>query len=139
MYHSQGQYFALSGCYVYIRDAPSLLVWISLLCVAFVVFFLSSMHRHSIKRIVHSDTTFWSTNSTLQRQTIATVEITVKPTTEGIKKTNPVLILFWSMFFGQKVNCGPQETKLCNNTSLRDCNVPCEVTSDRNRAPIMLV
>lgn len=52
------------------------------------------------------------------------------------KKIQPVLILFWSKYFGSPVVCDQPipRSKICNNTNLKHCGTPCEITANRSRA-----
>ena len=56
----------------------------------------------------------------------------------GKQKVQKVVLLFWSLYFGSHVLCANQSKSgihiLCNNDRLQNCKVPCEITSDRNRA-----
>lgn len=52
------------------------------------------------------------------------------------KKNDPILILYWSKYFGNPVICDQPipRSKICNNTNLKHCSTPCEITANRSRA-----
>ena len=56
----------------------------------------------------------------------------------GERNVQKVVLLFWSLYFDSTVLCANQSKTgihiLCDNSRLQNCKVPCEITSDRNRA-----
>ena len=62
----------------------------------------------------------------------STRTIMTTTTTPTKKKIEPILILWWSTFFGRHVACDEVPT-VCDNAIIKHCRTPCKITTNRSR------